>query len=127
MFAFIFSSTFQILCYLGQWSAVLINFPNTGALRQLGNPSRTVGKGHSNNNNTQSNLNYGLKRLGQNNPQNKHKCREGSCCACVDVFIPDGGICVQLCLILSVRVMMVFILGNESMSGAQRVAIIKVE
>lgn len=44
-----------------------------------------------------------------------------------DVFIPDGGICVQLCLILSVRVMMVFILGNESMSGAQRVAIIKVE
>lgn len=73
-FAFIFfSSIFQSLSYLGQWSAVLINFPNTGALRQSGNPSRTVGNGHSNNNNTKSNLNYALKRLGQNNPQNKHK------------------------------------------------------
>lgn len=36
-------------------------------------PSRTVGNEHCNNNNTKSNLNYALKRLGQNNPQNKHK------------------------------------------------------
>ena len=36
-------------------------------------PSTTVGNGHCNNNNTKSNLNYALKRLGQNNPQNKHK------------------------------------------------------
>lgn len=78
------------LYYLGQWSAVLINFPNTGALQQSGNPSRTVGNGHSNNNNTKYNQNYGLKRLGQSNPQYKHKtredgsppvikCRDGSC------------------------------------------------
>lgn len=63
--------------YLGQWSAVLIIFPNTGALWQSGNPRRTEGNGHSNNNNTKSNLNYALKRLGQNNPQNKHKWGEG--------------------------------------------------
>ncbi len=133
-----FSSTFQSRCYLGQWSAVLINFPNTGALRQSGNPSRTVGNGHSNNNNTKSNLNYALKRLGQINPQNKHKWGGGEAACdrtqggerhrlCVDVFIPDGGIWTELCLILGVRVMMVFILGNESMSEAQRVAIIKAE
>lgn len=36
-------------------------------------PSRTVGNEHCNNNNTKSNLNYALKRLGQNNPQYKHK------------------------------------------------------
>lgn len=41
--------------------------------RQSGNPRGTVGDGRSNNNNTKSNLNYALKRLGQNNPQNKHK------------------------------------------------------
>ena len=45
----------------------------------------------------------------------------------MDVFIPDGGICVKLCLILGVRATRVFILGNESMSEAQRVAIIKVD
>lgn len=138
MLAFIFSSTFQSLYYLAQWSAVLINFPNTEALHQSGNPSRTVENGHSNNNNTKFNLNYALKRLGQINPQNKHKWGGGEAACdqmqggelhrlCVDVFIPDGGICVKLCLILGVRVMMVFILGNESMSEAQRVAIIRVE
>lgn len=94
---YFFSSNFQRLHYLGQWSAVLINFPNTGAVRQSGNPSRTVGNGHSNNNNTKYNLNYALKRLGQNNPQNKHKwgggrpfvikCREGSHIACVCMFV----------------------------------------
>lgn len=105
MFAFISSSAFQSVCYLGQWSAVLINFPNTGALRQSGNPNRTVGNGHSNNNNnTKSNLNYALKRLGQNNPQNKHTLGGGEAAGdemqggelhrlCVEVFIPDGGIC----------------------------------
>lgn len=36
-------------------------------------PSRTVGSGHCNNNNAKSNLNYALKRLGQNNPRHKHK------------------------------------------------------
>lgn len=77
VFAFIFSSTFQSPLYLGHWSAVLINFPNTGAALRAGNPSRTVGNGHSNNNNTKSNLNYALKRLGQHNPQNKHKCGGG--------------------------------------------------
>lgn len=94
------------------------------------NPSRTVGNGHSNNNNTKSNLNYALKRLGQNNPQNKHKRgeegsdqMEGGC----GVFIPGGGICVKLCLILGVRVMRVFILGNGNMSEAQGVAIIKAD
>lgn len=133
---FTFSSTFQRLCYLGQWSAVLINFPNTGAVQKGGNPSRTVGNGHSNNNNRKSNLNYALKRLGQNNPRNKHKWGGGEVtrdqmqgrephCRRVYVFIPDGGICVKLCLILGVKVMSVFILGNESMSAAQRVAIIK--
>lgn len=45
----------------------------------------------------------------------------------MDVFIPDGGICVKLRLILGVKVMRVFILGNESMSEAQRDAIIKSE
>lgn len=59
-------------------------------------PSRTVGNGHCNNNNTKSNLNYALKRLGQNNPQNKHKwgggplvikCREESCVARVWMFL----------------------------------------
>lgn len=78
---------------------------------QAGNPSRTVGNGHSNNNNTKSNLNYALKRLGQNNPQNKHQRGGGDAVCdqtqggeqhrlCWDVFIPDGGICVKLCLIL---------------------------
>lgn len=130
MFAYIF---IQSLRYLGQWSAVLINFTSTGALRQSGNPSRTVGNGHSNNNNTKSNLNYALKRLGQNNPQNKHKRGGGEAACdqmpggelhrlCVDGFIPDGGICVWLCLILGVRVMMVFILGNQSVFKAQGVA-----
>lgn len=62
-----------------------------------------MGNGHSNNNNTESNLNYVLKRLGQNNPQNKHKLGGGEAahdqmqegelgCLCVDVFTPDGGI-----------------------------------
>lgn len=106
-----FSSTFQSLCYLGQWSTVLINFPNTGSLRQAGNLSRTVGNGHSNNNNTKSNLNYGLKRLGQSNPQNKHKRGGGEAACdqmrggdrhCLCVFIPRGGICVKLCLIWGV-------------------------
>lgn len=133
MFAFIsfFSSTFKSPRYLGQWSAVLINFPN--AVERFGrarNPSRTVGNGHSNNNNTKSNLNYALKRLGQNNPQNKHKRGEegsdqmegGS-----GVFIPGSGICGKLCLILGVRVMRVFILGNGNMSEAQGVAIIKAD
>lgn len=107
MFAFIFSSAFQSVCYLGQWSAVLINVPNPGALRQSGNPNRTVGNGHSNNNNTKSNLNYALKRLGQNNPQNKHTLGggEGACDEMrggelrrlgVDGCIPDGGICVKV-------------------------------
>lgn len=38
---------------------------------------------------------------------------------CVDagVFFPDGGICGKLCLILGVRMMRVFILGNESLLG----------
>lgn len=118
MFDFIVSSTFQILCYVGQWSAVLINFPNTGGLRQSGNPSRTVGNGHSNNNNTKSNLNYALKRLGWNNPQNKHKWGGGKAARdqkqggelrrlCVDVFIPDGGI---LCKV-------VFDFGRKSGDG----------
>lgn len=40
----------------------------------------------------------------------------------MDGFIPDGGICVWLCLILGVRVMMVFILGNQSVFKAQGVA-----
>lgn len=112
-----YSSNFQRLHYLGQWSAVLINFPNTGAVRQSGNPSRTVGNGHSNNNNVKSNLNYALKRLGQNNPQNKHKwgggrplvikCREGSHIACVYVFIPGCGIFFCLCLIFGVRVVFI--------------------
>lgn len=44
-------------------------------------PSRTVGNEHCNNNNTKSNLNYALKRLGQNNPQYKHK-RGGGDAAC---------------------------------------------
>lgn len=121
MFAFIFSSTFQSLRYLGHWSAVLINFPNTGALRQSGNPSRTVGNGHSNDNNTKSNLNYALKRLGQNNPQNKHKWGGGEA-ACdqkqgrAAASPACGCFCGFFCLILGVRVMMVFILGNESLS-----------
>lgn len=89
------------LGYLGQWSAVLINF--SGALQQPGNPSRTVGYGHSNNNNTKYNLNYGLKRLCQNNPQNKHKKRKdgrslvikwrdgSSVSSAFGAFIPGGG------------------------------------
>lgn len=40
----LFPSTSQALCYLGQWSAVLINFPNTGAPRQSSNTSGTVGE-----------------------------------------------------------------------------------
>lgn len=96
-------------------------------------PSRTVGNEHCNNNNANSNLNYALKRLGQNNPQNKHKrgggdttCDQiqgGELHGCVDVgffFFPDGGICGKLCLILGVRMMRVFILGNESLLGTQR-------
>lgn len=56
------------------------------------------------------------------------KHREGSCIACVwMLFIPVGAICVKLCLTLGVRVMGVFILGNESIFEAQRVAIIEVE
>lgn len=101
-------------------------------------PSRTVGNGHCNNNNTKSNLNYAVKRLGQNNPLNKHQWRGGAASCdqtqggelhrlCVAVSLPNGGICVKLCLILGVRMMRVFILGNESMLGAQRAAIIKVE
>lgn len=79
-------------------------------------PSRTVGNEHCNNNNTKSNLNYALKRLGQNNPQNKHKHGGGDTTCdqmqggelhrtCVDVFLPDGGICGKLCLNLGVRMM----------------------
>lgn len=45
----------------------------------------------------------------------------------MDVFIPGDGICVKLCLILGVRVMRVFILGNGNMSEAQGVAIIKAD
>lgn len=128
----IFSSTFQSLCYLGQWSAVLINFPNPGAQRQSGNPSGTVGNGHSNNNNTKPNLNYGLKRLGQNNPQNKHKrggegrgARPWSNAGRGDTvmlwgyfYSTDSGICVKLCLILDVKTMIMFILGNTNISDA---------
>lgn len=44
----------------------------------------------------------------------------------MDGSLPDGGVGVKLCLILGVRMMRVFILGNECMPGAQRVAIIKV-
>ena len=134
VFAFVFSSTFQILRYLGRWSAVLINFSNTEALEQSGNPCRTVGNGHSNNNNTKSNLNYALKRLGQNNPQNIHKWGGGEVASdqiqgwdlkrlCVDIFFPDCGICVKLCFGCTLGV----ILGKESMSAAQRGTIIKVE
>lgn len=94
-------------------------------------PSRTVGNEHCNNNNTKSNLNYALKRLGQNNPQNKHKRGGGGATCdqtqggelqrtCVDVFGPDGGICGKLCLILGVRMIRVFILGNESLLGTHR-------
>lgn len=36
-------------------------------------------------------------------------------CRCVFFFFPDGGICGKLCLILGVRMMRVFILGNESL------------
>lgn len=91
-------------------------------------PSRTVGNEHCNNNNTKSNLNYALKRLGQNNPQYKHKrggggatCDQmqgGELHRCADAFsFPDGGICGKLCLILGVRMMRMFILGNESLLG----------
>lgn len=101
LFPFTLSPTFQSLCYLGQWSTVLINFPNAGST-----PSRTVGNGHCNNNNRKSNLNYALKRLGQNNPLNKQKWGGGeSACdrmqgggsVCVDAPLPDSGICVRLC------------------------------
>lgn len=75
-----------------------------------------MGNEHCNNNNTKSNLNYALKRLGQNNPQNKHKHGGGDTTCdqmqggelhrtCLDVFLPDGGICGKLCLNLSVRMM----------------------
>lgn len=61
-------------------------------------PSRTVGNEYCNNNNTKSNLNYALKRLGQYNPQNKHKRGGGDVTCdqmqggelhhpCVDVFL----------------------------------------
>lgn len=77
-----------------------------------------MGNGHSNNNNTKSNLNYALKRLGQNNPQNKHKRGGGEAACdqmpggelhrlCVDGFIPDGR---DLCLV-------VFDFGCESDDG----------
>lgn len=52
--------------------------------------------GHSNNKNTKNNLNYALKRLGQNNPQNKHK-RAGGGAAMelpllrVEAFFLDSG------------------------------------
>lgn len=49
------------------------------------------------------------------------------CCLCVDVFIHDSGICEKLCLILSERAMVVFILGNNGMSEDRRLAIIEVE
>lgn len=39
---------------------------------------------------------------------------------CVDVPRPDGGIGGNLCLILGVRMMRVFILGNESLLGTHR-------
>lgn len=97
-------------------------------------PSRTVGNGHCNNNNRKSNLNYALKRLGQNNPLNKHKWGGGeSACdrmqgggpACVDVPLPDSGICVRLCLILGVRMMMVFIFGKWEYAGGSELLLLK--
>lgn len=97
-------------------------------------PSRTVGNEHCNNNNTKSNLNYALKRLGRNNPQYKHKRGGGGrhvwsnaerratymCRFVLVFFVPDGGICGKLCLILGVRMMRVFILGNERLLGTHR-------
>lgn len=52
-----------------------------------------MGNRHSNNKNTNYNLNYALKRLGLNNPQNKHKwagegCWDGASPVC---FFLDGG------------------------------------
>lgn len=82
--------------------------------RQSGNPRGTVGDGRSNNNNTKSNLNYALKRLGQNNPQNKHKRGVGegegardqtqgvelhASLLCAHISIPGSGICVKMYLI----------------------------
>lgn len=58
-------------------------------------PSRTVGNGHcNNNNNTKSNLNYALKRLGQNNPHNIHKWGGGEA-ACHQGGARRRSVCVR--------------------------------
>lgn len=80
--------------------------------------------GHSNNKNTKYNLNYALKRLGQNNPQNKHKRAGGGAAMellllCVEAFFLDSGDLRRVVLDLSFEG--VYFGEPESMSQAQTI------
>lgn len=149
MFLRICSHLFAFILFFIQFPKPVLSGAVVSSFNQFSKgrstPGRTVGNGHCNNNNAKSNLNYALKRLGRNNPRHKHKtgrvgwgvplmikCRGGG----------GGGVGLwggsipsvwtecgfsswlwdlsKVVLILGVKMMRVFILGNERAPGGLR-------